>query len=239
MDYLHKPNRLLITGRSGTGKTEFLLRYCEAVQDRYNRLCIFDPESQLAVRAKQPILSSVEELEDPPHWACWNCNDVYPGDWLGGFEFYCDYVFTAAQSRNDRSLFVCDEVQKLVSTDEVPFDLSCVIETGRVWEIDTVFVTQQVNLIHNRIRNQQTQICTFRQNDERAIKPLVEFGFDESAIRNLDTGEYICRNDRGEESAGNIFSGSCRVRTDSPDPGGNHEPDEISSESVAPCPDSQ
>lgn len=104
-------------------------------------------------------------------------------------------------------MFCVDEMQKLTDTDAVSHELSCVIETGRRWQIDTTFVTQQINLIHNRVRNQQTEVVTFRQNDPRAIDWLVNFGFNEDQIRSLNPGEYICRTDQGLEKTGNIFSG--------------------------------
>lgn len=135
---------------------------------------------------------------------------MYPGELSYGLDFYADYVFECAKRFDGQSLFCCDEIQKLTDTDTVSYEISCIIETGRRWEIDTVFVTQQINLVHNRVRNQQTEVVTFRQNDPRAIDWLVNFGFDEDAIRSLQNGDYICRTDQGEERVGNIFKLSGR-----------------------------
>jgi hypothetical protein len=212
MDYQHKPSRLLITGKSGTGKSEYFIRYVEAVCSRYTTVFVFDHEGEFSDRTGWPAARTLEELEKPKHVQCFDPIDLYPGDKQTAFEFYCDYVFQYAQCHEDRGeqfLFGCDELQKIgIDTDVLPPDLSCLVETGRRYCIDTVFIAQQCNLIHNRLRNQVTEVVTFRHEEKRALQWLCEYGFSEDELRSLNpVGEYIARTDRGQESRGNIFTG--------------------------------
>jgi hypothetical protein len=208
MDYLHKPNRLLITGRSGTGKTEFFIRYVKATRQQYRRIHVFDCECEFSQRGGFPRLSNVDELQKFKSGVqCFDYCEMYPGDLQTALEFYADYTFECAKVCPGKTLFCVDEMQKLISTDTISHEMACLIETGRRYRVDTVFVTQQINLLHNRVRNQVTEVCTFRQNDPRAIQWLTEFGFTEERIRELNTGDYICRRDDGVERVGNIFRG--------------------------------
>jgi hypothetical protein len=227
MDYLHKPRRLLITGKSGTGKSEYFIRYIESVASQYSTVFIFDHEGEFAARTGWPSARSQEDLEQDRHIQVFDPIDLYPGDKETAFEFYCDYVFAYAQSQEDQGkqfLFACDELQKIGGTDVLPQDLSCLVETGRRYCIDTVFIAQQPNLVHNRLRNQVTEVVTFRHNENRAIDWLVQYGFDEDRIRELGSGDFVCRTDRGDEVSGNIFSGA-RYQTDHP-AGGCQDEDE-------------
>lgn len=212
MEYLHRPRRLLVTGRSGTGKTEYFIRWIEAILGDYVRIHIYDHEGEFAGRTGNPPVSTAEQLAKPGHIQCFDYSVLYPGELQAGLEFYADYVFVCAQQFRGQSLFCCDEMQKLMSTDDLSHDLACVIETGRRYEVDTVFVSQQINLLHNRVRNQVTEVVTFRQNDERAIGWLEDFGFDQAAIRGLANGEFICRTDQGEIRTGNIFAGQAEKK---------------------------
>lgn len=182
----------------------------QAVAGQYARLHVFDPECEVSIRAKQPVVTTSDELAKPTQFQCFDCSQLYTGDLKGALDFYADYVFECARRYEGKSMFCVDEMQKITDTDNVSHELACIIETGRRWQIDTTFITQQINLVHNRVRNQQTEVVTFRQNDSRAIDWLSSFGFDEHAIRELNTGEFICRTDQGVEKTGNIFKLSGR-----------------------------
>jgi hypothetical protein len=205
----------LITGKSGTGKSEYFIRYIEAVAGRYRHVFIFDFEAEFAARAGWPNVRTIEQLNNPGHIVAYDPCEMYPGDRPTAFEFFCDYVFSIAEHYDGQDgsiLFCSDELQKIgMGTDVIPQDLTVLVETGRRYKVDTVFIAQQCNLIHNRLRNQVTEVVTFRHNEDRAIRWLVEYGFDEQAIRDLDpVGAFICRNDRGIEVTGNIFPGGKR-----------------------------
>jgi len=80
------------------------------------------------------------------------------------------------------------------STAQLSWEQCCVVETGRKYELDFLAISQQMNLIHNRLRNQLTEIVTFRQEDKLIIDALEERGFEESALRALKKGEFLVRN---------------------------------------------
>ena len=91
-------------------------------------------------------------------------------------------------------LLAVDELQMFSSTAQLSWEQCCVVETGRKYELDFLAISQQMNLIHNRLRNQLTEIVTFRQEDKLIIDALEERGFDESALRSLQKGEFLIRN---------------------------------------------
>lgn len=219
MDYLHKPNRLLITGRSGTGKTEYFIRYVRAVSPWYKRVCVFDHEVEFCARTGVEPCRTADDLGKNLSVECFDYATLYPGDKETALEFHADWVFSRNASSGDdppQTLWCCDEMQKILGTDLIPPDVACVIETGRRYRIDTVLITQQPNLLHNRFRNQATEVVTFRQNDQRAIQWLEDWGFQGEQIRGLMAGEYLCLTDQGHFRQGNIFRGTSQRARQTP-----------------------
>ena len=79
------------------------------------------------------------------------------------------------------------------STGQISWELSCVIETGRKYGLDFLAISQQYNLLHNRVRNQATEMVVFRQTDKLILKALEEKGFNPEEIELLKDGQYIDR----------------------------------------------
>lgn len=180
---------------------------------RYQRVCVFDHEVEFSSRTGVVPCRSADDLRKNLPVECFDYAELYPGDKESALEFHADWVFSRNQAAADNppvTLWCCDEMQKILGTDLIPPDVACVIETGRRYRIDTVLVTQQPNLLHNRFRNQATEVVTFRQNDQRAIQWLEDWGFSEEQIRGLGPGEYLCLTDQGQFRQGNIFSGTSR-----------------------------
>lgn len=85
-------------------------------------------------------------------------------------------------------------------------ELACVLETGRRYGLDWAGIAQQPNLIHNRIRNQATEVVAFQQMDPRAVDWCAAVGFDGDAIRALAPGQYLAKNLKtGGLVAGRVF----------------------------------
>ena len=85
-------------------------------------------------------------------------------------------------------------------------ELSLVLETGRRYGLDFAGITQQPNLVHNRIRNQATEVIAFQQMDARSVEWCESVGFDGDAIRALPPGRYLARNLKsGGTAAGRVF----------------------------------
>ena len=55
---------------------------------------------------------------------------------------------------------------------------------------DTLLVTQQPNVIHNRTRNQITEVVAFSQVDQNAVEFLEDLGFAGDDIRALPVGAW-------------------------------------------------
>jgi len=72
--------------------------------------------------------------------------------------------------------------------------------------LDFAGIAQQPNLIHNRVRNQATEVVAFQQMDPRAVDWCAAVGFDPEAIRALRPGEYLARNLKsGGTARGRVF----------------------------------
>jgi hypothetical protein len=202
----HRPFKLLVTGASGTGKTTYWTRYLLGTQARVK--LVFDHEGEFAYRQKVPAATTPEALADgcARGWGIFDPSAMFPGDLPRAFDFFCEFAFEVATRLPGRKVFACDELQKLVGTQQVSRELALVLETGRRYGLDAALISQQPNLIHNRIRNQLTEVCTFRQIDHACLDWLESAGFDTEAVRLLEPGQFSCRSMvDGGVSGGTVF----------------------------------
>jgi GTPase SAR1 family protein len=205
MDLAHRPTKVLITGKSGSGKSTYYTRF---VQNTEAKRFIFDHEGEFAFRTGLKAATGARELLDRVSrpYVIFDPVEMFPGDTEAGFAFFCQWSFEMGSRLPGTKLFACDELQKLGGTNTVPWELALLLETGRRHSIDTVFIAQQPNLIHNRIRNQLTEVVSFAQLDDNAIHFLADVGFKEDELRALQPGQYVVRNlNSGAESRGRIF----------------------------------
>jgi hypothetical protein len=115
-------------------------------------------------------------------------------------------LFKASTRLSGRKLFACDELQVLVGTAAISAELALVLETGRRGQLDALMISQQPNFIHNRIRNQITEVVTFRQMDQNAVGWLEQEGFRADQVRGRRPGAFIARNlQTGGQSTGSVF----------------------------------
>lgn len=203
----HRPTKLLITGKSGSGKSTYFTRFVLGWPAAWR--FIYDHEGEFAQRTGLPAAHSPREMLEHlqrRRWVIYDPARDFPGDVIRGFDFFCEWCFTVSQRLPGKKLVGCDELQKLTGTNQVSWELACIVETGRRYEIDTAFISQQPNLIHNRLRNALTEVATFCQVDANALQFLVGVGFDEAEIRGLRPGEYSVRNlNTGAGERGRVF----------------------------------
>ena len=195
-----------MTGRSGTGKTTYWIRYLLGTKAACK--FVFDHEGELAFKLRAKPARSSEELAEAVDtgWCIFDPAVLFPGRTQEGFDFFCDFCFQAATRRPGRKIFACDELQKLVVTTGISLELSTILETGRRYGLDAAMISQQPNLLHNRIRNQLTEVVTFSQIDPCAVDWLQSAGFNPDAVRVLRPGEFIARNlNSAQESTGRVF----------------------------------
>ncbi len=205
MDLRHRASKLLITGRSGTGKSTYWTRYVCQAPHRYKFL--FDHEGEFSYRLGLPACLTDQDLlaAVPGGWILFDPVELFPGDTPAGFDYFCEWSFQVSTVLPGEKLFACDELQKLIGTNACPWEFCLLYETGRRYGIDTVLISQQPNLIHNRIRNPLTEVITFQQMDGNAMEFLESYQFDAGQVRSLAPGEFICRQVSGAETRGRVF----------------------------------
>jgi hypothetical protein len=192
----HQSFKLLITGKSGSGKTTYFVDFVNG--SSYDRFFIFDHEGELSIRFNQQPCYSPDDLVKAVNGniprIIYDPSTMYAGDWQSAFAFFSEWTFECCKTFGGRKLFCVDELQKMVSTTEIPWELSLLLETGRRRGIDAVMVSQQPNIIHNRIRNLINEAVTFQHVDPSAIEFHEELGFDPDEIRSLKRLHFIAKN---------------------------------------------
>lgn len=203
--FSHQSYKLLVTGNSGSGKTSYFVKFLQASD--HQKIFIYDHQGELSQRLRcTPLFSSdeiAEAIKRGDRLICYDPSECYSGRMHDGFNFFAELVFEIGKVTSGKKLFAVDEIQQLVDASTLPWEISQIIETGRRRGIDTAFISQQPNIIHNRIRNALTECVSFMHNDERAVKFMVDLGFPEDQLRNLRQFEFISKNLR----TGQIFSG--------------------------------
>lgn len=204
-DFDHRSLKILVTGTSGTGKTTLAQKLLKT--EKAFVKFIYDHQGEFSKRFKVPAITDADDLLDKTAkggYVCFDPIKSFPGKSQLGFDFFCEFVFAECQVIGGRKIFFCDELQKLTDTANEPEAFLTLCETGRRFKVDIICISQAPNRLHNAIRNQLTQVYTFRQSDDNAIKYLEANGFDPAKVRSLsaERHEWLGRNlDTGETSA--------------------------------------
>jgi len=218
----HPSKKVLVTGVSGTGKTTLFEKLIRKEKARWK--FVFDHQGEFSARFGHEAATDIPTLcehtgrggyviFDPVKFANEAGTDGERRGLPGAFAFFCDFVFAMSENLRGRKILVCDELQKLVTNTKTPDELLCILDTGRRYQLDFFAISQAPNLIHNAIRNQITEIYSFRQNDKNAVQYLADAGFNENEIRNLEKFAYLWRNlATGEDN----FRQSERTPADAP-----------------------
>jgi len=210
----HVPLKCLITGASGTGKSTYFSRIIfNLAQGAGGYACafVYDHEGEFAFRTNAaPCLSAddlTQAVESAQRLILFDPSDMFPGDVEAGFRFFAEWSFEISRLSPNRRIFCCDELQKLCTVYDLPWEFSLVIQTGRRFGLDLVCVAQQFNEIHNKLRNQITELVTFRHEEALVLDALAQKGLDPALIASLPAGIFIRKNLRdGTFEKGNVFS---------------------------------
>lgn len=223
MNYKHKSLKLLISGSSGTGKTTYWLRFIHKCPHAVK--FIYDSEGEfiergrhgIACKTRNELIRTAESVfrgEAKSNQVIYDPAVEYPGASEIGFEWFCGWVFEVAE-RTDHvpKILCCDELQNMADSKfQLGNNLKKVLETGRRYSLDFVGITQALNLINNRIRNQITELVSFRTQDIRALDFLESRGFDPSEIMELRDLHFVARDMRtNEESRGRLSPWQSKV----------------------------
>lgn len=206
VQYHHHSSKILVTGKSGSGKTTYGLRYL--TNARYDYRFIFDGVlGQMAQRLKLPACHDPRQLFATlsDRWTLFDPTSAFPNP-AAGCMFFCDWVFHVCGKLPGKKLIVIDELWKYTSATVVPPEMELVVFTGRLVGIDCLFMSQRPNRIHNSIRDALSELVCFRLQDKNSLKFLIEQGIDDEPIRELKPGQFIAYNlDNGAEERGAVF----------------------------------
>jgi len=195
---IHWPSqKVLITGKSGTGKTELLL--LRIAESRHDYLFIFDPDLEFAARAGVDYccdLASAAECLKRKIPVCFDCSEIFPGDRVGGFTLFCEWVYQICKVLPGRKVLVIDEIQKYVmpSPSHAPAPFQMLLDEGRRFKVDMILVSRRPNKVNEAIRAELTETICFQHTDRRPLIWLEEDGLDPDEVRALEKpGGYLSK----------------------------------------------
>lgn len=196
--YEHSPKKIVVCGKSGSGKTIFCHRFITAAD--YDCFFIFDHDGQFAMRQKTTPAYTADKIDAQfrRRFVVFCPGRMFPGRTADAFEFFCEWAHEKSGRLPGKKLFFADELQKYTDTKNVGPWLSTNVETGRHVGLDLLFATLALNRIHNAVHGQATEWITFQVTTERQLKPLLEIGFDKDQVVNLQKFHYLGRTDRGD-----------------------------------------
>jgi hypothetical protein len=220
----HDPTKILIVGKSGVGKTTYLIRYVENAPQ--TRVFIFDHKREFEFRCGIVPATSIDECAEKvkrgEKYISYFYATDYPGDSESAFQFYCEWVYDVCRAiiesgGTERSLFVGDEVNRFTGTSDIGWEFGQLIEDGRLWGIDFIGTSHGANQIHNKLRLQLSEVVAMRTKDKRPLEFLEECGFDPEEVRALPKGAYIVMDDSDDSfTRGKLFS--CPISPDEVNP---------------------
>jgi len=165
---------------------------------------IFDPEGEFSQTLSLPWPATYDQLDAAIRtgWVCFDPAPLFPGRVESGLDFFCRLAMAASNRLPGRKFFVVDELGRYTSGNDVPLSLKIILQAGRRYGLDGVFIAQQPNELHNTIRCQLSEVVLFQLTDETALEFPRKFGFDPEAVKRLAPFRFICRNNRGAEVRG-------------------------------------
>lgn len=196
----HKRNHLGIFGGSGTGKTTYAIRAITGQSSEC--VFIFDPDGEFSHKlGVNPALTAEGiDIAIETGWVCFDPSIMFEGELEDALEWFCVLVMAYSKKHGGRKFFVVDELGTYISGSKIPKPLKAIVQTGRRYGIDCVFMGQQPNELHNTVRTQLSEVVCFRLADDNALEFPIKRGFDEAEIRNLPDYQWVCRDDKGNEA---------------------------------------
>src|SRR5271165_5323952 len=100
MQVHHRPVKILIGGKSGSGKTTYLLRYVQ--NSSFQRYFIFDHklelQNRLGIATSYNIEEVSERLKKGEKYISYNYSEEFPGAVEEGFQFYCEWCYEVCKA---------------------------------------------------------------------------------------------------------------------------------------------
>lgn len=211
MNFDHKPSCVLITGKKGSGKTTYWLRYVVAHRAKFK--FYFDPSREVSRKLRLPICIDVPAMTRAVcegRVVCFDPSPLFPGDRRAGFAFFCRYVFNVCRALRGVKLVGCDEYQSVQRPGDsgLPPGMKQIADEGRREEIDCAFSSQRLNEVNDDVRGHVTELITFKHTDSLSLdwieRCASDMGctFDRATVSNLATpGQFLRFTDDGKTSA--------------------------------------
>jgi ABC-type dipeptide/oligopeptide/nickel transport system ATPase component len=199
----HHPRfHLGIFGGSGSGKSTYARKAITGMPATC--VFIFDPELEFSQTLRLPVAASHSQLDAAIRtgWVCFDPHTLFAGQVEDALDYFCRLAMAAAGLLPGRKFFVVDELGRYTSGNDVPLSLKIILQAGRRYGLDGVFIAQQPNELHNTVRCQLSEVVLFQLTDQRALEFPRRFGFDTEAVKALGQFQFICRNNRGQETRG-------------------------------------
>ena len=186
---------IALTGRSGSGKSTFAIRYLLNAGGLACRF-IFDPRSEFSTRLGVRSASSARELEAAVagQWVIYNPHRMFPDRTTDAFQFFCKWVFNVSQRGSGRKVLLVDEVWKYCTPHEIPLELAEIVQEGRKAEIDVMFATQRPNRMNESITGEVTEAVCFALAGQNAIKTMEGLDIPATVSAHLPNGHYYAVN---------------------------------------------
>jgi hypothetical protein len=208
----HVPDKRLVTGGSGTGKTT--LAYDQFCKERARLKFVYDhdgrfsdrfgPESVSAAGLDEAVAAGGVIVYDPSGDFPSNFGATSKDMGLGGLSFFCEYVMAQCKVARGRKLLWIDELDLVATNTSYPKDLHVLMQTGRNYSIDCFLITGQPNRVHNCILTQCTSVTTFLLTAETSMKWLVDNGIPADVIRGLGEHGWYSRHLRTGATNSNV-----------------------------------
>jgi hypothetical protein len=202
----HVPDKRLVTGGSGTGKTSraqemFLeekarFKFVYDHDGRYSSR--FGPESVDAAGLDVAVAAGGTVVYDPSNDFT-NLGVTTKEMGPGGLSFFCEYLMATCKILKGRKILFVDELDLVSGNACYPKELHVLMQTGRNYMIDCILITGQPNRVHNCVLTQCTSVTTFLHTAEPAMKWLVQNGIEEDTIRGLGDHGWFQKNLRSGE----------------------------------------
>jgi hypothetical protein len=194
-DYSNPLCNTMVFGEGGSGKTTFGFRYLlnKPAACRF----IFDDRGQAADRLKLKLCGTEKECLEAlsTRWVCFNPHVMFPGAKLpDAFRWFCYWVMQISKRGPGKKIFFVDEIWQWCDARSIPDQLSDIVRTGRVENLELFSCTHSPRDYHVDIRRLITEFVGFNTvepDDLDKIRPYWP-GVDEVAT--LPLGEFIAFN---------------------------------------------
>lgn len=195
-----------ILGRSGSGKTTFALRYLLNVPAACR--FVFDDRGQVAQRLRITPAGTLDEIEAaiPSRWVVFNPHRMFPGRLKEAFAWFCKFAFDASGRGPGKKVLFVDEVWQWCDPNRCPPELLTVVQTGRVYGLELLTVTQRPNRLNGALLDQATELVAFSLLGDNGLDRIAELGVTPEAVAALPKGQFIAFNlDSGATLSGRMW----------------------------------